>query len=116
MMATQSKTSTLSTSLDDAFPSCPPPRKEFTDCNQRRGTGRVQRALALAALTGGDVLLRGPEVAAVVGVSLATLYRMIEAGQFPRPISPSPGVRAWPMSVVQAFIKQLAGEGATDAR
>jgi predicted DNA-binding transcriptional regulator AlpA len=72
--------------------------------------------MALTASAGGDVLLRGPDVAAVLGVSLATLYRMIDAGQFSRPISPSPGVRAWPMSVVQAFIKQLAGEGATDAR
>jgi prophage regulatory protein len=74
---------------------------------RRRGTGEA-RALEAVVAAGGDLLLRGPEVCAIIGVSIATLYRMLEAGEFPRPISPSRGTRAWPMSVVQTWIKQRA--------
>jgi predicted DNA-binding transcriptional regulator AlpA len=67
--------------------------------------------LEIAALTGGDVLLRAPDVAAVIGVSLATLYRMIAASEYPRPIAPTAGTRAWCMSVVQAWIRERVAGG-----
>jgi predicted DNA-binding transcriptional regulator AlpA len=38
-------------------------------------------------------------------VSNATLYRMLASKQFPQPIAVTPGRKAWPMSVVQAWIK-----------
>jgi prophage regulatory protein len=74
---------------------------------QHRRTSK-SRALEAVVAVGGDLLLRGPEVCAIIGVSIATLYRMLDAGEFPRPVSPSRGTRAWPMSVVQTWIKQRA--------
>ena len=76
----------------------------------------AEHAVNAAAAAGGDVLLRGPQVCAIIGVSLATLYRMLKASEFPEPISPTRGTRAWPMSVVQAWIKERAADGAGNAR
>jgi predicted DNA-binding transcriptional regulator AlpA len=75
---------------------------------------RVRHAFNVAAAIGGDVLLRGPEVCAVIGVSIATLYRMLAAHEFPAPISPTRGTKAWPMSVVQSWIKERIAAGATN--
>lgn len=77
---------------------------------------RVRHAFDLAAASGGDVLLRWPEVAAIIGVSVPTLYRMIGAGDFPRSIAPTRGTRAWPMSVVQGWIRERIVDGGSDAR
>jgi predicted DNA-binding transcriptional regulator AlpA len=61
--------------------------------------------LAVSAF-GGEVLVDARMVRRLIGdVSNATLYRMLASGQFPQPISVTPGRKAWPMSVVQAWIR-----------
>ena len=40
-------------------------------------------------------ILRRPEVEATIGVSTATLYRMMNRGEFPRPVKLSPGCVGW---------------------
>jgi prophage regulatory protein len=52
-----------------------------------------------------DKLLTLPEVRGVVGLSSATLYRMIERGDFPRPVKIGRAAR-WPTSEVTAFIEK----------
>jgi predicted DNA-binding transcriptional regulator AlpA len=53
-----------------------------------------------------EALLDARTVRHLIGdVSNATLYRMLASGQFPQPISVTPGRKAWPMSVVQAWIR-----------
>jgi predicted DNA-binding transcriptional regulator AlpA len=92
------------------------PRDSETRVQRRSRLDRVRHAIDLTAVSGGDVLLRGPEVAAVIGVSMPTLYRMIGDGDFPPSIAPTRGTRAWPMSVVQDWIRELIANGGKDAR
>ena len=52
-----------------------------------------------------DKLLTLPEVRGVVGLSNATLYRMIERGDFPHPVKIGRAAR-WPTSEIAAFIEK----------
>ena len=52
-----------------------------------------------------DKLLTLSEVRGVVGLSSATLYRMIERGDFPRPVKIGRAAR-WPTSEITAFIEK----------
>ena len=45
-------------------------------------------------------LLRVKEVASLIGVSRSTIYRMVEAGQFPQPIRIGPRASRWRLSEV----------------
>lgn len=54
--------------------------------------------------------LRG--VLAVVGVSRSTLFRLIAAGEFPRPVALSERTRAWPSSEVEKWIAERSARGA----
>jgi prophage regulatory protein len=81
---------------------------------RRVNENRVKNAFKVAAATGGEVLIRGPEVCALLSISLATLYRLMDAGEFPRPMAPTRGTRAWPMSVVQTWIRQRIVETTND--
>ena len=57
-------------------------------------------------------LLRLPAVLDRVGVSRASLYRMIAAGEFPAPVQLSPRSVAWPESDVSEWIEaRIAGRG-----
>ena len=51
--------------------------------------------MTLSKTTGEAVILKIPEVLALVKISKSTLYRFIEAGDFPRPIRLGPRARAW---------------------
>ena len=65
--------------------------------------------LALQAITssGGEALIAARLVRQLIGgVSSATLYRMLAASNFPKPVSVTPGRKAWALSAVQAWIKQ----------
>lgn len=64
------------------------------------GRGRM---LDFGARTTFDRLLRINDVLAVISVSRASLYRMIEIGQFPRPVKIGT-MSAWPVSEVVAYI------------
>lgn len=50
-----------------------------------------------------DKLLTLPEVRGIVGLSSSTLYRMIERGDFPRPVKIGRAAR-WPTSEIATFI------------
>jgi predicted DNA-binding transcriptional regulator AlpA len=68
-------------------------------------SGTVAPLMAVLA-SGGEALLDARMVRRLIGdVSNATLYRMLASGQFPQPISVTTGRKAWPMSVVQAWIR-----------
>lgn len=56
-----------------------------------------------------DPLLCLPDVRSAVGLSSATLYRMIDSGTFPRPIKIGRASR-WPASEIAAFIEAQKAE------
>jgi prophage regulatory protein len=53
-----------------------------------------------------EILLRPKQVAAILGISIGTLYRYISEGRFPRSIEISPRVRVWPKSVVEEWVQK----------
>ena len=55
-----------------------------------------------------DLVLAGPDVRALVGVSKSTLHRMVCRGEFPRPIKLSPKRVGWRRSTVEAWLKSRA--------
>jgi predicted DNA-binding transcriptional regulator AlpA len=57
----------------------------------------------LAALTGADAILNKKQVAAMIGVSISTLDRLVALGAFHQPIQLSPRRVGWPLSTVQAW-------------
>jgi prophage regulatory protein len=50
-------------------------------------------------------LLRVRDVLARLGRSKSSLYRMIQAGEFPAPTEITPNWKAWPEHAVEACIK-----------
>jgi prophage regulatory protein len=48
--------------------------------------------------------LRRPAVEAATGLSRSSLYAMMEAGDFPRPIRIGKRAVAWPQNAVQAWL------------
>lgn len=52
-----------------------------------------------------DRILRRPEVEEVVGLSRATIYRMIERGDFPRPVQLGAKAVGWRQSVVEGWLE-----------
>ena len=51
-------------------------------------------------------LIRLGQVKHLTGLSKATLYRKMSAGEFPRPVRLGVVARAWPLSEVQDWIVQ----------
>jgi prophage regulatory protein len=58
----------------------------------------------VAAPLEGDRLLKVDEVMARLGVSRSTIWRLTQSGDFPRPVSISPGRKGWLQSQVDAWI------------
>ena len=54
-----------------------------------------------------DLLLPRRTVEKQAGISRATIYRMIKAGKFPRPVSIGTGAVRWKQSDVTAWQKSL---------
>jgi prophage regulatory protein len=59
-----------------------------------------------------DLLLRLPEVLALIPVSRATWYAGVKNGRYPQPVSLGPRCVAWRASEIQ----QLVSRGAPDKR
>ena len=58
-------------------------------------------------------ILRRWEVAELIGLSQATLYRMVSRGEFPRPVQISPRCTGWRADEVQEWVSsrpQAKGE------
>jgi prophage regulatory protein len=51
-----------------------------------------------------DCLIRIKEVCLLIGVSKATIYRMVEVGTFPRPLDLGPRFKAWQKGTVVDWI------------
>jgi prophage regulatory protein len=54
-----------------------------------------------------DYLLPRKTVEKLAGISRATIYRMIKAGKFPRPVSIGTGAVRWKQSDVTAWQQSL---------
>ena len=54
-----------------------------------------------------DFLLRRKEVERIAGISRASIYRLIKAGKFPRPVSIGTGSVRWKQSDVIAWQQSL---------
>lgn len=52
-------------------------------------------------------LLRIAEVVDAVGLSRATVYRLVDSGRFPRPVQLSPGRVAWVRREVEDWMRHL---------
>lgn len=59
-----------------------------------------------------DLMLRLPDVVLWLGVSRATLYRWIAAGDFPAPTKLSARTSAWPRRAVAAWLAQREAQAA----
>jgi prophage regulatory protein len=53
-----------------------------------------------------DPFVRMGFVTAAIGLSRSTIYRLIAAGQFPRPCHPTQHTTAWRLSTVRAWISE----------
>ena len=58
------------------------------------------------AATNPHRILSRREVAALLGVSMITLWRMVRARRFPRPLRISPGRVGWPARIVLRWIDE----------
>ena len=54
-------------------------------------------------------LLRLNDVLRLSGISRTELYRMIESGEFPRPLQLGPRMLAWPAPVYEDWVRSLPG-------
>jgi len=52
-----------------------------------------------------DTLLRLPQVRAKVGLSRSTIYRLVDAGKFPRPLKLSAQTVAWRASELDEWLE-----------
>lgn len=59
-----------------------------------------------------EIMLRLPDVTQWVGLSRATLYRLIAAGEFPAPVKLSARTSAWPRRAVAAWLAQREAQAA----
>lgn len=57
--------------------------------------------------------LRRPVVEAITGLSRSSIYAMMDAGEFPRPVRIGKRAVAWPQSAIETWLAQRpASEGA----
>ena len=52
-------------------------------------------------------LLKAREVWEMLGISKATLYRLIRKGRFPRPVKLGAGTSRWPSQEIENYIAAL---------
>jgi prophage regulatory protein len=55
-----------------------------------------------------DRVLRWPEVADITGLSRTTVWRLVRAGRFPRPINPTPSTTGWFASEIAEWLQRRA--------
>lgn len=59
-----------------------------------------------------EIMLRLPDLVQWLGVSRATLYRWVAAGEFPAPVKLSARTSAWPRRAVAAWKAQREAQAA----
>ena len=99
------------------FSSPSKPREGRKDIEERsarvgndRGATGVVTILEERMATNAPKLLKAREVWEMLGISKATLYRMIDKGQFPKQVKPSPGTSRWHRHEVEDYIAALPRE------
>lgn len=65
---------------------------------------KQNRPFANTVVASRERLLRRPEVEHLTGLSRSSLYRLIEAKQFPPSIKLSKSAAAWPLSAIETWI------------
>ncbi len=65
---------------------------------------KTDRTLALVATGGADTILNKKQVAAMIGVSISTLDRLVDRREFDEPRQLSTRRVGWALSYVQAWI------------
>lgn len=63
-------------------------------------------AIQVAPEAGAHTLIRLPSVIARTGLSRSTLYRLVSAGEFPRPIKLGERCSAWNSSEIDSWIAE----------
>jgi prophage regulatory protein len=71
---------------------------------------------ALLAASVRDVLIRIDNVCAITGLSVPTIYRLMNQHNFPRPLKITKSARAWRLSEIMAWIDSREREGANSVR
>jgi prophage regulatory protein len=71
---------------------------------------RAENHTAASADQARPRILRKPQVLARLGLSDTTLWRLMRAGKFPRPLRLSPGSVGWLADEVDAWIAARAAE------
>lgn len=59
-------------------------------------------------------LIRMPEVTQTIGLSRATIYRMIDKGEFPQPVRQG-RTSAWPLNEVREYLEAVKAARSTNA-
>lgn len=57
-----------------------------------------------------EQLLSAAEVCKMIGVSRATLYRMLQRGEVPQPLTVSLRARRWRMTQIHEYINTIENE------
>ena len=65
----------------------------------------------LAVSTDVELILSRDQVAAILGISLPTLWRLVDRGEFPEAIQISPGRKGWLASVVRQWLAERRSGG-----
>jgi prophage regulatory protein len=58
-----------------------------------------------------DPMIRSKQLKSATGLSRATVYRLMQRGDFPRPIQLSPGAVGWPASTIRQWRATRANSG-----
>ena len=69
--------------------------------------GRQARRPALASTTETEILrtIRRPEVQELTGLARSTIYALVKAGRFPKPLRLGPRAVGWRLSDVLAWLE-----------
>lgn len=77
-----------------------------------KGAAMLNETLNDEALLRGSQLTNKAGKPGLLGISKASLYRLLAAGKFPEPVRPLPGVVAWRAGDVRAWLQSHKPEPA----
>lgn len=78
--------------------------------NAEAGRGQERNPKPLHAVQLADALLRVKTVADATGLSSATIYRKLAAGDFPKPVRMGARCTRWKAADVRAWIQAQGGD------
>jgi prophage regulatory protein len=69
----------------------------------------------MSANTNHISLLRRNQVEAMTGLARSTIYKLIKAGSFPKPIQLTDRAVAWPSNLVESWVSERIAKGVAQA-